>query len=259
MSSFSPKDAERFEALKSRSGLSGNTRIALEMMASSGLLGSGRSYLGVGAGEGELEHVLALDHSARVGYIDPSANLAELFRKRMRESSLESRILDFRVEPAATAKLDHLYHCALAVHSWYYIGYSEAALSRLTRALHPEGSLCVLVHAEGTVIDRLGGKGAGGAVRAEPLLAWVKGQGYRASLESCSEEAPVERYLKADGSFTEHGRNWISYQLRLEADAVPAEDWARCRDVLAAEGSAVAFKYGWLKIEWRDPSGFLTL
>lgn len=251
MNSFSAKDAKRFEALKSQPGLSGNTRVALEMMAANGLINSGHSYIGIGAGDGELEHHLAANHSANVGYIDPSANLADIFKKRMQSSSLESKILDFSVRDAATALIEHPYHCALAIHSWYYIGYSEETLHRMVQSLHPDGSLCILLHADHSIVDRISGfkESAGRPVRAEPLLTWIKEQGYRGSLEYCSDSSPAERYLNADGSFTASGRSWIAYMLRLDESSVAENVWTRCRSILTSEGSRITFKYGWIRIE----------
>ena len=251
MNQFSSHDAKRFEALRSQPGLSGNTRTALEMMEIDGLIKPGQSYLGIGAGDGELEHHLAANHSAQVGYIDPSRNLADLFRKRMRESALESRILDFSVSEAATSQLDHRYHCALAVHSWYYIGYSEETLRKLTRSLRPGGCLCILVHAQESIVDRISGfkESAAGPVRAEPLLAWIKTLGYGASMQLCSDGSPAERYFNPDGSFNQAGRSWIAYMLRVEESAVTDAEWTRCRKILEGEGSRISFKYGWIKIE----------
>ena len=245
MSEFSSDDAKRFEALLSQSKLSGNTVLAMKLLEEQGSLATGHAYLGIGAGDGELEHHLAVSHDAQVGYVDPSDNLAGRFQMRMRDSGLESRIKDFSVTPAADAKLAETYHCAVAIHSWYYIGYEEPVLAKIMASLKPGGSLSILVHARDALVPQI----TGAPVHAEQLLAWVQAQGYPASLKPCSETVQPEHFLNPDGSLNARGRKWISYLLKLDESAVPPAEWTRCRELLAAQGRRITFKYGWIKVD----------
>ena len=92
----------------------------------------------VGAGRGELELELVRDLGLRLGYIEPDAEAIRQFESSLRESGLESSILDRHHGRFQTFESNQRYDLGLFIFSWLPKGreiqWLKKAMSLLTPA-----------------------------------------------------------------------------------------------------------------------------
>jgi SAM-dependent methyltransferase len=251
MSNFSSSDARRFNSLLGQDKTDGNTRLSLEMMSRLGLLQEGQAYLGIGAGLGRLELTLAEQIRAKIGYVDPSAELATSFRQQLQKRKLESALLDYQVTGCTDAGLKHKYDHATAIHSWYYVGSTKAAFENVWRALKPQGTLSILIHARSSIvrgIDRLRVAGTGHAsfVWAEDVFEELQRLTRAVELHECHEELPASHFFNDDQTWNERGLRWLGYMLRREPDQVPNAERSEAAQAVLQGTDRIRFQYGWI-------------
>ncbi len=210
----------------------GNVAIFYPELERLGLLKKGMSVLSIGGGFGALEVKIVKDYEAKLGFVEPSSNLMDLFDARVKRFHLQSSVIERHVGPFQTFSPAPKYDLVIAIHAWYYVGCDKAQLKKALSLLNPGGTLYIALSSkmdwDAEFKDLLNSGEINLAL--EDLSDWANALGHENKVLIQPVSVPVDAWLQGD-SFTERAMKWMSYIGRKNWDALP--------DVLKEQGKAL--------------------
>jgi SAM-dependent methyltransferase len=114
-------------------------RSYLALLDGNGLLDNSRAVLSIGSGLGQLELRLARERGLELGCVEPNLQLAQAFLEQARAEGIAAYIREIHLETFQACDIRERYDLALALHSWFALGYDRRMVDKVFAALRPGG------------------------------------------------------------------------------------------------------------------------
>lgn len=178
------------------------------------LLNMGDNFFSIGAGEGELEIVLANHYQSAFEILDPVPLFIDNFKQSLMQAgpSLQLRAAHHNM-PFEDYAVARAFDWVLSIHSWYGFGYDRMLLDKALSMVKPGGGLFITLMSQKSPVYGLSNMSYSSGIDlcAEKLSEWVNKEGVKHHFDWEVAERPASLFLNEYDDVTSQARDFASF------------------------------------------------